>query len=52
MRQGWLEGSNVEAVGQMVDMIQTLRSFDYLQHVVRAEDEVLQRAANDVGRTR
>jgi flagellar basal-body rod protein FlgF len=52
IRQGCLERSNAEPVGEMVHMIETLRSFELLQHVVRAADEMQQRAATDVGRIR
>jgi len=52
VRQGFLEGANVETLPEMVRMIETLRSFEMLQRVVSAEDQMEQRSAADVGRVR
>ena len=44
VRQGALEGSNVEAAETMVDMISSLRSFEAGQRVLHSIDETLQRS--------
>lgn len=50
VRSGYLEQSNVQTVGEMVQMIQTLRSFDLLGQVAKADDEMQQRLSTDVAR--
>ncbi|MCL6471347.1 MAG: flagellar basal-body rod protein FlgF [Firmicutes bacterium] len=50
IRQGYLEGSNVNATDEMVDMIATIRSYEANQRVLKAQDELLGRAVNEVGR--
>ena len=48
--QGYLEGSNVNTVHEMAEMIANFRNFESNQKVVSAYDEMLQRAANDIAR--
>lgn len=48
--QGFLEGSNVNSIQEMVDMITVLRVYESNQKVVQAYDEILQKAVNDIGR--
>ncbi len=48
--QGYLETSNVNSVKQMVELIVNMRTFEAGQKVVRALDDTLDRAANQVGR--
>ncbi|RQD72284.1 MAG: flagellar hook-basal body protein [Tindallia sp. MSAO_Bac2] len=48
--QGFIENSNVEAVDQMVEMINVMRAYESNQRVVHTYDEMLQRAVNDIGR--
>ncbi len=50
VRQGYLEGSNVDLAGQMVDMIEITRSHELNQRIVRMMDEKLGKSANDIGR--
>lgn len=50
VRQGCLEGSNVNAVSEMVSMITALRAFETNQKVVQAVDSTLDRVINEVGR--
>jgi len=50
VKQGYLEGSNVDATSEMVDMIATIRSFEANQRVLKTQDELLGRAVNDIGR--
>lgn len=51
IRQGTLEGSNVEAAETMVEMISSLRSFEAGQRVLHSIDETLQRAIQMGGPT-
>jgi len=50
IRQGYVEGSNVNAVSEMVNMISALRAFEANQKVIQAMDQTLDRAVNEVGR--
>jgi flagellar basal-body rod protein FlgF len=50
VEQGFLEGSNVNSVKEMVDLISTMRSFEAGQKAVQALDDTLGKAVNDVGR--
>lgn len=50
VRQGYLEGSNVNAVREMVDMISGYRAFEASQKAVLAQDETLEKLVNEVGR--
>ncbi len=47
--QGYLEGSNVNTIREMVEMITAFRVYESNQKVVKAYDELLQRAVNDIG---
>lgn len=48
--QGSLESSNVNPISTMVEMITLLRDFEASQKVVRIQDEMLEKAANEIGR--
>ncbi len=50
VRQGHLEGSNVESISEMVQMIETNRYFEACQRVIRGYDDMAAKAANDLGR--
>ena len=50
LRQGYLEGSNVEVVEEMVNIIKTSRDFESNQKSIQMQDTTLDRAVNDVGR--
>lgn len=50
IRQGCLEGSNVDAVNEMVQMIETNRYFDACQRVILSYDNMASKAANDLGK--
>jgi flagellar basal-body rod protein FlgG len=50
VKQRYLEGSNVDVVGEMVEMMATSRSFEANQRILKSQDEMLGRAVNDVGR--
>jgi len=40
IKQGYLEGSNVNALNQMIKMIEANRKFDILQHAISATDSL------------
>jgi flagellar basal-body rod protein FlgG len=46
LRQGFLEGSNVEPVTELVNLIRTQRAFELNSQVIQAADEVLQTIGN------
>lgn len=43
--QGFLEGSNVEVVNEMIDLISSQRAYELNQRVITASDEMLRRAS-------
>lgn len=51
VHQGALEVSNVQAVIEMVRMIEVSRAYDTSQKVLAAHDSALEKAVNEVGRT-
>lgn len=46
LRQGFLEGSNVKVVEEIVNMISAQRAYEASSNVIRASDEMLQQANN------
>lgn len=50
IRQGHLEGSNVETITEMVQMIETNRYFEACQRVIKGYDDMAAKAINDLGR--
>lgn len=50
VKQGFLEHSNVNVVTEMVSLLHANRSFSFSQKVITAHDQMLQKAANDLGR--
>lgn len=51
VRQGALEGSNVNAIAEMVNLITLTRTFEAGQKWIQATDATLDKAVNEVGRT-
>lgn len=51
VKQGFLEGSNVDPVYEMVNMIQVMRAYEANQKAVQAHDQTLDKAVNEVGRS-
>lgn len=49
-QQGHLEQSNVQPTRELVDMIQTMRIFDSLQKTMKAHDDTIKKAVNELGR--
>jgi len=50
LRQGFLEDSNVEAMQEMVRMIEIFHYYQTGQKMIREQDRLLSRAVNDIGR--
>lgn len=50
IRQGQLEGSNVESISEMVQMIETNRYFEACSKVIKGYDDIAAKAANELGR--
>lgn len=48
--QGYLETSNMNPISGMVEMINLLREFEANQKAIRMQDEMLEKAANEIGR--
>ncbi len=48
--QGSLESSNMNPISGMVEMINLLRDFETGQKVIKMQDEMLEKAANEIGR--
>lgn len=51
LAQGFLEGSNVNAIAEMTRMIQVNRHFEYMTKLIKAYNETDIRSINEVGRT-
>nr|MDQ6931510.1 hypothetical protein [Candidatus Eremiobacteraeota bacterium] len=50
VQTGFLESANVNAIGEMVDMLSAQRSFESAQKVMTAIDGTNQKASNDLAR--
>jgi len=50
VRQGYLEGSNVNPLEEMVEMMVLLRNFEAEQKAIQVQDQTLARAVSDVPR--
>ncbi len=48
--QGHLEGSNVESISEMVQLIETNRYFEACSKVIKGFDDMTAKAANELGR--
>lgn len=48
--QGALEGANLNVVSEMVDLITAFRAYEASQKVLKANDETLGRAVNDIAK--
>ena len=49
VQQGFIEQSNVKSIDEMMDMVKTSRHFQASQHVMRAADNLLATAINQLG---
>ncbi len=49
MRQGFLEGSNVNAIKNLTDMIVAHRSYEAYQKAINDYDQMMQKSSNQIG---
>jgi flagellar basal-body rod protein FlgF len=49
VRQGYLEGSNTTSVGEMANMISSMRSFEANQRIIQLQDERMSHAIQALG---
>lgn len=47
---GYIEGSNVNAIKEMVNMITAFRNYEASQKIINTQDELLGKVVNDLGR--
>lgn len=47
--QGYLEGSNVDAVSVMVEMMSVTRTYEASQRILQMQNEILERSVNELG---
>jgi flagellar basal-body rod protein FlgG len=50
VRQGFLEGSNVNTMTEMVEMIATSRNYEMNARLLTTQDQTLQKTVNEIGR--
>jgi flagellar basal-body rod protein FlgG len=50
IQQGYIEGSNVASISEMVQMIETNRYFEACSKVIKGFDDMTTKAANELGR--
>ncbi|MBC7959643.1 MAG: flagellar basal-body rod protein FlgF [Vallitaleaceae bacterium] len=48
--QGFIEGSNVSSIDEMINMINVMRTYETNQKVITTYDETMSKAVNEVGR--
>ena len=52
VRQGFLEGSNVKPVEEMVNMLISYRQYQAAQRVIQTQDDALRKSVNEIGTVR
>lgn len=52
IQQGFVERSNVDVIKEITDMIAVMRSYEASQKIIQAQDEMLNKAVNQVGSLR
>lgn len=52
IRQGFLEGSNVDLAEEMVELISTMRAYEANQRMIQTLDDTLGRAVNEIASVR
>lgn len=48
--QGFLENSNVDTIKEMVEMMTMFRNYESNQRMIKAYDDILQKAVNEIGK--
>ena len=49
LRDGFVEGANTTALGEMANMMTAMRGFEANQHIIQIQDERLGKVINDLG---
>lgn len=52
IQQGWLEGSNINAIKNLTDLIIAHRSYESYQKAVSQFDQIMQKSSNNLGAVR
>lgn len=52
IKQGYLEGSNVDSIGTMSSLMETVKLFEANQKVIQTIDSTLSKVANEIGTVR
>ncbi len=52
IRQGFIEGSNVDLGEEMIELISTMRAYEANQKAIQAQDETLGKAVNEIASVR
>ncbi|TDI78540.1 MAG: flagellar basal-body rod protein FlgF [Caldithrix sp.] len=50
VKQGFLESSNVDSITEMVTMIDLMHQYEMAQKMIKSQDAILGKAANEIGR--
>jgi flagellar basal-body rod protein FlgG len=50
VQQGYIEGSNVDSISEMVQLIETNRYFEACSKVIKGFDDIAAKAANEIGK--
>lgn len=50
IQQGFLEGSNVNSVKEMVEMLTMMRTYEANQRIIKIHDELIGKAVNEIAR--
>lgn len=50
VQQGFIEGSNVNSVKEMVEMLTMMRTYEANQKLIKIHDELLEKAVNNIAR--
>ncbi|MFZ0389619.1 MAG: flagellar basal-body rod protein FlgF [Calditrichia bacterium] len=50
VKTGFLEGSNVTGMAEIIEMIEIFRQFEFAQKAIQSQDQTLEKLINDAGR--
>jgi flagellar basal-body rod protein FlgG len=50
VQQGFIEGSNVDSVKEMVEMLTMMRTYEANQKMIKIHDELIGKAVNEIGK--
>ena len=52
IKQGYVEGSNVDYISSVTEMMETVKEFEANQKVIQTIDSTLRQIANEIGSVR